>query len=440
MKSVHSHSTFDGTVTPFFGTILGEQQAQQPQVHQQHPQQLIDEVLVESASDTDPEAIQSELHLIPSHIGLNQQRKRKTDGNPPSASSSHKKRKVVSSDTSDEDFTPSIVQNCTVRKTVHTIPVRSTTTLNVSQIRQTQPVVEEAYMHIPTPPTTPPAQPQDDEEDHPYDPNDHSMLPQTFIDLRNEVEALGVAVVDLKYKMAEKDLKIDLLNATFANQSKDIKSLKATVSSQNATIEKLYELVESLIASTSSGARDATKMGEKEAELDENLDTRIEKVVNEGDQGETQGERNQTWIPHIGMELVVYQGPITVEANPFIVQSENVNPTLEVESSEKEVQGLASDKCKRKMFEIDVSYVDIESEYEKSSESESEDDPELNKLYEDIDQFVDNPTFDVDEFDEVIKKVEYITSEGERINGLDDSDFDLDSSLEVIKETNEVDQ
>ncbi|KAI3783966.1 hypothetical protein L1987_43057 [Smallanthus sonchifolius] len=47
-----------------------------------------------------------------------------------------------------------------------------------------------------------------------------------------------------------------------------------------------------------------------------------------------------------------------------------------------------------------------EPENVKSNASDSEDVPKLNKLYEDIDQFVDDLTFNVDEFDEIVKKIE----------------------------------
>ncbi|KAI3783972.1 hypothetical protein L1987_43063 [Smallanthus sonchifolius] len=76
--------------------------------------------------------------------------------------------------------------------------------------------------------------------------------------------------------------------------------------------------------------------------------------------------------------MVVYQGPINVEA------------TL----------------GKGKMHDIVVSEVKSEPENVKSNASDSEDVPELNKLYEDIDQFVDDLTFNVDESDEIVKKIE----------------------------------
>ncbi|KAI3783959.1 hypothetical protein L1987_43050 [Smallanthus sonchifolius] len=61
---------------------------------------------------------------------------------------------------------------------------------------------------------------------------------------------------------------------------------------------------------------------------------------------------------------------------------------------------------KGKMYDIDVSEVKSEPENVKSNASDSEDVPKLNKLYEDIDQFADDLTFNVDEFDEIVKKIE----------------------------------
>ncbi|KAI3821255.1 hypothetical protein L1987_08818 [Smallanthus sonchifolius] len=52
----------------------------------------------------------------------------------------------------------------------------------------------------------------------------------------------------------------------------------------------------------------------------------------------------------------------------------------------------------------------------------------------------ENQNIDLQNIDDFIKKVEYTTAEGDKIDEFDDINLDLDSSVEVVKDITETDK